>query len=149
MSSAVRHVTFDAGDPYALAVFWAAVLGGRLGDGDRPGDPEVAVVGQGTELLFVAVPHEKAGKNRVHLDLAPQDRGRDAEVDRLLALGAAQVDDRRNPDGTGWVVLADPEGNEFCVERGDAERHPGAAPRAQVPPRRAPGPGRWPGHPEA
>jgi uncharacterized protein (TIGR03086 family) len=53
----------------------------------------------------------------VHLDLVPLDRRRDEEVDRLLDLGARVVDDQRRPDGAGWVVLADPEGNEFCVER--------------------------------
>jgi predicted enzyme related to lactoylglutathione lyase len=61
----------------------------------------------------------KAVKNRVHLDLAPPSPEQwDEEFRRILALGATVVDDRRKPDGTGWVVLADPEGNEFCVERG-------------------------------
>jgi predicted enzyme related to lactoylglutathione lyase len=64
----------------------------------------------------------KVAKNRVHLDLQPTDRTRDEEVERLLGLGAALVADHRNPDGTGWAVLADPEGNEFCVERSHAER---------------------------
>ncbi len=68
------------------------------------------------------MPESKAGKNRVHLDVVPTDRTRDEEVERLVALGASQLDDRRRPDGTGWVVLADPEGNEFCVERSDGER---------------------------
>jgi predicted enzyme related to lactoylglutathione lyase len=76
----------------------------------------------GAGLLFVTVPEAKSGKNRLHLDLQPQDRSRDEEVTRLLALGAALVDDRREPDGTGWAVLADPEGNEFCVERSEPER---------------------------
>lgn len=57
----------------------------------------------------------------MHLDLQPQDRTRDEEVERLLAIGATLVDDRRKPDGKGWAVLADPEGNEFCVERSAAE----------------------------
>jgi len=52
----------------------------------------------------------------------PTDRTRDDEVTRLLELGATLIDDRRNPDGTGWAVLGDPEGNEFCVERSAAER---------------------------
>ena len=76
----------------------------------------------GPGLLFVTVPEGKVVKNRVHLDIAPLDRTRDEEIARLLALGATLVADHRNPDGTGWGVLADPEGNEFCVERSDAER---------------------------
>jgi len=60
-------------------------------------------------------------KNRVHLDLQPQ-RPRDEEMARLVDLGATLVADHRRPDGTGWVILADPEGNEFCVERSEAER---------------------------
>ena len=73
-------------------------------------------------MLFIAVPEGKGAKNRLHLDLQPSDCTRDAEVDRLLALGATLVNDLRNPDGTGWAVMADPEGNEFCVERSAAER---------------------------
>ncbi|WP_236241032.1 VOC family protein [Streptomyces sp. CC228A] len=122
MTSLVRHVTFDCADPYRLAGFWSAVLDAPLGDDDRPGDPEAVVETPGVSLLFIAVPEGKTVKNRVHLDLQPQDRSRDEEVDRLLALGATLVDDRRRPDGTGWVVLADIEGNELCVERSAAER---------------------------
>jgi Glyoxalase-like domain len=68
------------------------------------------------------VPEPKTVKNRVHLDLMPTDRTRDEEVERLLGIGATLVADHRRPDGTGWVVLADPEGNEFCIERSAAER---------------------------
>jgi hypothetical protein len=64
----------------------------------------------------------KAVKNRLHLDIRPRELTRDAEVERLVGLGARQIDDRRTPEGLGWVVLADPEGNEFCVERGVTER---------------------------
>ena len=60
-------------------------------------------------------------KNRLHLDIAPLDRTRDEEVDRLVTLGAQVVGDHRRPNGSGWVVMTDPEGNEFCVERSDAE----------------------------
>ena len=69
------------------------------------------------------VPEAKRVKNRVHLDLTPADSSpgvRDEEVRRILDLGAALVDDRQRQDGKGWVVLADREGNEFCVERGVA-----------------------------
>ncbi|MGV9890074.1 VOC family protein [Streptomyces sp. NPDC003395] len=120
MTSAIRHTTIDSADAYRLALFWSEVLGLPVHDDDKPGDPEALIEGAG--LLFVTVPETKTLKNRVHFDLQPQDRTRDEEVRRLLGLGATLVDDRRDPDGTGWAVLADPEGNEFCVERSAAER---------------------------
>ena len=124
MSSLIHCVTVESDDPYVLARWWAAVLDRRLHDDDHPGDPEAVLVspdGHGPDLLFVEV-GERHGKGAFHLDLQPADRTRDAEVERLLGLGAALVVDRRRPDGTGWVVLADPEGNEFCVTRSAAER---------------------------
>lgn len=120
MTSTIRHTTVDCADAYALAYFWSQVLGHPLQPEDKPGDPEALIERAG--LLFVTVPEGKAVKNRVHFDLQPQDRTRDEEVDRLLAIGATLVDDHRKPDGTGWAVLTDPEGNEFCVERSAAER---------------------------
>ncbi|MFJ1751641.1 VOC family protein [Kitasatospora sp. NPDC088134] len=120
MTSVIRHVTISSLDPYRLASFWSEVLGQPLHDDDHPGDPEALIEQAG--LLFVTVPEGKEGRNRLHFDLQPQDRTRDEEVERLLALGAVLVDDRRNADGTGWAVLADVEGNEFCVERSQAER---------------------------
>ncbi|MFF8593426.1 VOC family protein [Streptomyces sp. NPDC015220] len=120
MTSAIRHVTIDSADAYALAGFWSQVLGLPVHEDCGPGYEEALIEGAG--LLFIAVPDTKTVKNRIHLDLQPQDRTRDEEVERLLGLGAALVDDRRNPDGTGWAVLADPEGNEFCVERSAGER---------------------------
>jgi catechol 2,3-dioxygenase-like lactoylglutathione lyase family enzyme len=128
MTSLVRHVTVDCAHPARLAAFWAAALGGEaVVVEDNPDDFEVTVTAPGIALLFMPVPQPKTVKNRVHLDLQPQDQGRDAEVARLLGLGAVLVDDRREPDGRGWVVLADPEGNEFCVERSAAERAATAA----------------------
>ncbi|MGV9555724.1 VOC family protein [Streptomyces sp. NPDC003522] len=120
MTSTIRHVTIDSADAYGLAKFWSEALGEPLHEDDRPGDEEALLEDAG--LLFVTVPERKTVKNRVHLDLQPQDRTRDEEVDRLLALGATLVADHRRPDGTGWALLADPEGNEFCVERSAAER---------------------------
>jgi hypothetical protein len=76
-------------------------------------------------LLFIEVPEPRTVKNRLHLDLVPAAGTRDEELQRLLELGAREVDDRRRPDGSGWVVLADPEGNEFCILRSDAERAAG------------------------
>ncbi|MFJ9614425.1 VOC family protein [Streptomyces noursei] len=126
MASLVRHLTFDCSDAYRLGQFWAAVLDGSLADDDAPGDPEAVVTAPGSALLFITVPEGKTVKNRVHMDLQPQDRSRDEEVARVLALGATVVEDHRKPDGTGWVTLADPEGNEFCIERSAGERaeHP-------------------------
>jgi Glyoxalase-like domain len=121
--SAVRHVTFDCADPYQLARFWSHLLGGSLHPDDQPGDPEALLQSAGSPtLLFQQVPEGKVVKNRVHLDLQPQGIRRDDEVERLRELGATVVGDHRRPDGTGWVTMADIEGNEFCVERSDLER---------------------------
>jgi len=68
-------------------------------------------------MVFVTVPESKSIKNRMHLDLLPIDADQAEEVARFLDLGASVVDDRRRSDPGGWVVMADPEGNEFCVER--------------------------------
>ena len=121
MASLVRHITFDCADAYTLASFWAEVLDSAVSDEDKPGDEEALVTSKGAALLFVTVPEGKSVKNRVHLDLQPQDRTRDEEVERLLAVGATLVEDHRRPDGRGWVTLADIEGNEFCVERSATE----------------------------
>jgi catechol 2,3-dioxygenase-like lactoylglutathione lyase family enzyme len=120
MTSAIRHTTIDCADAYTLAGFWSEVLGLPLHEDDHPGDEEALIEAAG--LLFVTVAEPKTAKNRIHFDIQPQDRTRDEEVERLLGLGAKLFDDRRKPDGTGWAVLADPEGNEFCVERSAGER---------------------------
>lgn len=123
MTSFVHHVTVDCADTYQLGQFWSKVLGFPLADDDFPGDPEALLVSDDVTLLFVQVPEAKANKNRVHFDLQPTEgRTREEEVERLLGIGAVLVADHRVPDGRGWVTLADPEGNEFCVERGRAER---------------------------
>ncbi|GHH28703.1 hypothetical protein GCM10017774_03330 [Lentzea cavernae] len=79
------------------------------------------LLAEGPVLFFNQVPEPKTVKNRLHLCLRP-DTTRDEEVERLLGLGATLVGDHRNPDGTGWAILADPEGNEFCVLRSESER---------------------------
>ncbi|MFI1379554.1 VOC family protein [Embleya sp. NPDC020886] len=126
MASLVHHVTIDCADTYRLGTFWAAVLDTRIGDDDQPGDPEALVETEGVSILFIAVPEGKVVKNRMHFDLQPTDRTRDEEVERVSALGATLVADHRRPDGSGWVTLADLEGNEFCVERSAAERAAGS-----------------------
>ena len=123
MSSRIRHITIDCADPYELGSFWSKVFDTPLDAEDEPGDPEALLdYGSGPPLLFVQVPDDKVVKNRVHLDIQPVDRTRDAEVDRLISFGATLYADHRRPDGGGWVTLADPEGNEFCVEISQPER---------------------------
>ena len=68
------------------------------------------------------LPEAKTVKNRMHLDLGPTDQTRDEEVERLVSLGASVVADHRTAEGLGWVVMGDPEDNEFCIERSNKER---------------------------
>lgn len=119
MASRASNFCIDAHDPYAQTMWWSVVLEDfRLPSGEDanvPGDEECGLAGPDDRwLLFLKVPEPKTVKNRMHVCLQPTDRTRDEEVDRILALGATMVDDRRQPD-RGWAVLADPEGNEFCV----------------------------------
>jgi predicted enzyme related to lactoylglutathione lyase len=116
MVSFIRNVAFDAGDPFTLAQFWSGVVGHPVHPGCGPGDEEVVIEPpNGPRLFFQAVPESKTVKNRVHVCLRAGDRSRDEEVERLLALGATVFADHRKSPETGWVVLGDPEGNEFCV----------------------------------
>jgi hypothetical protein len=124
MTASIRNITFDCADPWALSGFWQELTGYQRHPENVPSDSEVLLEAPGDahpRLLFIRVPEPKTVKNRVHLDLQPNTT-RDNQVAALLELGARFVDDQRRPDGTGWVVLADPEGNEFCVERSAAER---------------------------
>ena len=119
MTSRISHTTFDARNAYDQSIFWAKVLGWTE-DPDDPNLPEheeclILSPDGGQRLLFITVPDEKSVKNRAHLDLRPVEGSREEEVERLVSLGATQLADFRRPDGTGWITLADPEGNEFCV----------------------------------
>jgi hypothetical protein len=121
MTSLISHTSFDATNAYAQSVWWSQVLD-FTEDPDDPNEPQheeckIMSRDRGQVLLFITVPDGKRLKNRVHLDLRPADRSREEEVERLLALGATQVADFREPGGLGWVTLADPEGNEFCILR--------------------------------
>ncbi len=119
MSLFVRHVTFDCAEPRRLAEFWQQATGGEIGeDWDEfvtLRTPQLGV----PHLAFGRVAEVKAGKNRVHLDFATDDRA--TEVARLQQLGATVLAEHEVP-GLTWTVLADPDGNEFCVaERGHDE----------------------------
>ena len=125
MTCRISHTTVDAHDAYAQSVWWGALLGMQedTDDPNEPGHEECMIFSadRRTRLLFIEVPESKEVKNRLHLDLRPTDRSRDEEVERALAAGASEVADLRRPDGGGWVVLADPEGNELCILLSDAE----------------------------
>jgi hypothetical protein len=123
MSIRIETYSVDAHDPYTIAQWWALALGWEVTDGG-PGADEVSIAPPSDspqrnvvpELLFCKVPEGKSVKNRIHLDLRPDDQA--AEVERFERLGATRTDvgQEGNPDAT-WVVLSDPEGNEFCILR--------------------------------
>lgn len=115
MASRFTELIVDAVDPERLAAFWAQVLGW-----ERTGQYEGAVElagppGSGPSLVLLPVPEPKAGKNRLHLDLNPVACDQAAELERLVRLGARHVDIGQGEQT--WFVLADPEGNEFCLLR--------------------------------
>jgi catechol 2,3-dioxygenase-like lactoylglutathione lyase family enzyme len=116
MVSRFTELCIDCHEPRLLAEFWAAVLGWKVVDDDgdfvEVADPD----GSLPTLLFAKVPEPKAVKNRLHIDVSPRDRDQAEEVERILALGATHADVGQGDD-VSWVVLADPEGNEFCVLR--------------------------------
>ena len=105
-------IDIDARDPHTLAHWWADILHWNI---FAETDEEVVVTTPDERfpgIVFVRVPEKKSAKNRLHLDFAPDDR--DREVKRLERLGARRVDVGQTGEET-WIVLADPEGNEFCV----------------------------------
>jgi predicted enzyme related to lactoylglutathione lyase len=119
MYSAILNVTFDCRNPQLVSMFWSAVTGYSLEEVKTPGNDywvASAPDDKCPRLVFVSVPENKVVKNRVHLDVMPIGRDQDGELNRLLGLGARIVDDRRAQKPGGWIVMADPEGNEFCVE---------------------------------
>jgi hypothetical protein len=116
MPLVISQLCVDAADPAAQARWWQGVLGGTVDDED-PDEIAVVVPDGLPELLFLRVPEAKTVKNRLHLDVRPPDGSDHAtELERLLAHGARRVDVGQGPD-VPWVVLADPEGNEFCLLR--------------------------------
>ncbi|GGC08835.1 VOC family protein [Cellulomonas carbonis] len=117
MTSVIGHIAIDAADPLAQAEWWSQVLGWPAGHEDDPDEAWVEPAdGSGQGLLFLRVPEPKTVKNRLHLDVRPDDGTDQAtELQRLLDLGATAVD--LGQGDVTWHVLADPEGNEFCLLR--------------------------------
>jgi catechol 2,3-dioxygenase-like lactoylglutathione lyase family enzyme len=119
MTLHIQALSIDSTDPKVPADFWERALGWRRtyeAEDEIVLEPPAGTPADGVcpDLLFLKVPERKERKNRLHLDLRPDDQA--AEVKRLEALGAARVSVGQGPDVT-WVVMADPDGNEFCVLR--------------------------------
>lgn len=113
MASFIRYVTFDCSDPGRLSSFWSEVTGYVPVEVRDDFAALAAPDGRGVRgILFWRVPEPRTAKSRMHVDLASTD-GAD-EIERLIGLGASKVDEREG-NGVGWTVMADPEGNEFCI----------------------------------
>src|SRR5690606_22926542 len=127
MTSRISHTSIDCRNAYELSEWWRQLLDyvDVADDPNEPGHEECMILARdgSHHVLFIEVPEAKTVKNRLHFDLRPTDRTQQEEVDRLVGAGATVLADRRGQygPGTGWVTRADPEGNEFCVLRGDGE----------------------------
>ncbi|WP_053207849.1 VOC family protein [Jiangella muralis] len=133
MTSRISHTSIDCANAYELSEWWRQVLGyvDIADDPNEPGHEECMIqTPDGSHMvLFIEVPEGKTVKNRLHFDLRPTDRTQDEEIERLRSIGATEVADHRGKygPGTGWLTMADPEGNEFCVLRSDAQLAAAAA----------------------
>ena len=120
MGLVVDTLSVDCAAPRRLAEWWAQVLGWQVLEDEDPDDDEVAIGDPASSpltLLFLQVPEAKTIKNRLHLDLRPPDGStQQAELARLLGLGARRIDVGQEAS-VSWLVLADPEGDEFCLLR--------------------------------
>ena len=124
MAARITELVLDCRDPRSLAAWWAEVLGYAIVGTEEDGSIEIGPPGQPPKgavptILFAPVTEPAPGKLRLHLDLNATDRDQEAELQRLLELGATPVDVGQGPisDTMTWHVLADPEGNEFCLLR--------------------------------
>ena len=120
MACRFSELVVDCRDPEALAAWWAAVLDYRVLSRDEDGaveiGPEAGFGGAAPTLVFAPVPEPTPGKVRLHIDLNATDREQDAELERLLDLGAKPADVGQT-GAENWHVLEDPEGNQFCLLR--------------------------------
>jgi hypothetical protein len=116
MASRFTELIIDSTDPEPIARWWAEVLGYDVTEADPDAVEIVGPRGSGPSLVFVKVPEAKSVKNRLHIDVSPTDRDQGDELERLLQLGAKRADVGQGED-VRWVVLTDPDGNEFCLLR--------------------------------
>ncbi len=114
MPSRIAVLAIDAVDPRSVANFWCGVLGWRVVEESDEGVSIAPESGEWPAIDVVPVPELKTVKNRLHLDLRADGASTGVELQRLLDLGAQRVDVGQASD-VSWVVLADPEGNEFCL----------------------------------
>jgi len=134
MTSFVSHTTVDCHHAYELSEWWKSLLGyvDREGDPNEPGHEECEIHDPetGHTILFLEVTDAELPAKRIHFDVRPRAGTRDEEIERVRGLGATEVADHRGQygPGTGWVVFADPEGNQFCVLRSQAEVDAGPPP---------------------
>lgn len=112
MANRITSIAIDCADPRLLAAFWTAVLGWQV-TGQDEDSVSIGTPGAPFGIEFLEVPEPKQTKNRLHLDLNATDRDQKAELDRLVDLGARPADIGQGD--VSWYVLADPEGNEFCL----------------------------------
>ncbi len=133
MTSRFEQLVVDCANPRRVAEFWCGVLDytvheDREGDLVEIGPAELAPLDElrrtavPAQIVFSRASGKKVHKNRLHLDICPIDSDQDTEVERILALGARRIDIGTGKDAS-WTVLADPEGNEFCVLRSLAPGH--------------------------
>lgn len=114
MGAVLREIVIDCSDPRRVAEFWGQVLGWKVQEGsDVLWMSASGQLSTGMLLVFVPVPEHKSVKDRIHLDVSPIGCDQAEEVERLIGLGASRVDIGQGD--SPWVVLADPEGHEFCV----------------------------------
>ncbi len=114
MSIQLQHITIDCHDALVLSTFWSAALGRAVDPGAETYFASIGREARDTQVafLFTKVDEGKTAKNRMHTDFHADDR--EAEVERLVGLGATRVAEK-DEWGTRWTVMTDPEGNEFCV----------------------------------
>ena len=122
MSVSVHQVAFDCKNAPLLSYFWSMALGYAKEEwGEANGAMVYSSDDTGIRIIFLPVPEQKVVKNRVHLDVRTEDSTREAEVERLVGLGAKEIESKSMSTDTWsmtWIIMQDPEGNEFCVSAG-------------------------------